>query len=245
MTPPRTLAALALLVAGVALSHPAQAEDTYVITEGGEDVAEVRAGSGEPGEDNPLVVLCKADAERCRELLAQRMDLLRRLIEEERAGAARGAVPRLGEASKLANALASPRLSQAADAPSPAVRLAWLAHRHRWVHPIPTELSDAVAKAWASPHLTSDDRSVLADAAMTLGHTDALDLLVSRLTGPGPAPRETVVGAPPPADWLLRRHTDAPRRADSSAALAQWFGVHRDALAFDPFLRRWRVAKRR
>lgn len=229
MTLQNGAAALALMLACIAWIPAASAEDTYVITEFDDDV-----------EDHALVVLCKADVERCRQLLAERMDQLRQMLEAERAKNRRGAVPELPEAATLAQALTA-RLTSEGTGPSPATRLAWLAHRYRWVHPIPPVLEAAVTQAWSSPYLTGDDRDVLADAAMTLGHADALDVLVARLSGPGPAPVQTVVGAPPPADWLLRRHTDAPRQTSSATVLAQWFESHRGGLRFDPFLRRWRA----
>lgn len=216
--------ALSTVATIVALPTVAKAEETYVLG----------------ADSDPLVVLCKADAQRCRTLLAERMEQLRGMLEEEREIARRGLIPELGEAGRLAQQLTSGVEPEERDAA--ARRLAWLAHRHRWVHPIPQPLELAVGQAWSSPTLTHDERRILADAAMTLGHPDALDLLVARLSGPGPAPVETIVGAPPPAQWLLLRHTDAPRQQRAPEALVRWLVSHRPGLRFDRFVRRWRTA---
>ncbi len=250
MTPSSRSLALALFVASVPLSSAANADDTYILTS--EEAGDANIGVDALTADNPLVVVCKADPIRCRELLSQRMDQLRRLLEEERAATRRGAVPKLTEAAALAETLSTPSASQAsAEAPGASVqaattaasRLAWLAHRHRWSHPIPTPLRAAVSKAWASSYLTPAHRRILADAAMTMGHADALDHLVGRLESPTAAPpaNPDPATSPPPA-WLLIRHTDAPRRTSDPTALAAWFGAHRSDLRFDAFLRRWRVA---
>ncbi len=226
---------LAVLVAcsilGVCLSAtPVLAEDTLFLL-----------SSSDPSPDppiderSPLVVLCKADPVRCRAVLAERMDALREMLQQERAATRGRTVPRLEEAALLASVVTDgpPEAQDGA-----AARLAWLAHRHRWVHPIPPELELAVAQAWSASPRHSTLRDLLADAAMTLGHDDALDHLVERLppVPPGIWPSD----APPPM-WLLRRHTDAAAEATSDASLRSWFTRNRDHLRFDAFLRRWTI----
>lgn len=211
------------------------------------------APAGAPSAEALSELCARLGTDACREVLVRRLVELRTLVHRQRGETA--PAPSLAEAGGLASdvaagpATASPdrrstgstdaRPTGAADGsggrPAPsfaAQRLAWLGHHHRWAYPIPPELQDAIGKAWTAARDRPAERDVLADAAMTLGHRDALDHLVGRLGQDG-------LNDLPPPDWTLRRHTDGE---GTDAQIHAWFAARGADLHFDPFLRRWTAA---